>query len=375
MPQPFSIARRGLIGTGLAGLGLAALPGCATIGSAGRTRPSCLPPVHVSEDRLIRSVVGLRPFRPSGFVVRAETLGAKRLVHNYGHGGAGIMLSWGTSRLATNLGLPGHSGPVAVIGAGVVGLTTARLVQEAGFPVTVYAKALPPETTSNIAGGQWYPSFLYDEDSLTPAFEAQLVAAAAYAYRRFQIMIGDDYGVRWMRNYELSDRPFGEGRTDALIASMLPESRALGSGEHPFAQSYARQFTGMIIEPPRFLRAMLRDIQIAGGRIAVRAFRTPGEIANLPETLVFNCTGLGAAELFGDTELMPVRGQLAVLLPQPEVDYAVTAPGLRYMFSRSDGVLLGGTAERGNVSLDPDPVTTARLIAGHRALFGSMRCG
>src|SRR3546814_6204183 len=88
----------------------------------------------------------LRPYRPSGFVILAEALGAKRLVHNYGHGGAGITLSWGTSRLAADLGLQGHAGPVAVIGAGVVGLTTARLVQEAGFSVTIYTAKLPPET-------------------------------------------------------------------------------------------------------------------------------------------------------------------------------------------------------------------------------------
>ena len=102
-------------------------------------------------------MAGLRPYRRQGFVVRAEQLGEKRLVHNYGHGGGGITLSWGTSKLATELGLQGHSGPVAVLGSGVVGLSTARLVQEAGFPVTIYAAALPPDTTSNIAGGQFHP--------------------------------------------------------------------------------------------------------------------------------------------------------------------------------------------------------------------------
>src|SRR3546814_10091943 len=71
------------------------------------------------------------------------------------------------------------------------------LVQEAGFSVTIYTAKLPPETTSNIAGGQWYPSLLYDGDAITPAFEEQLTAAASYAYQRYQIMIGDDYGVRW----------------------------------------------------------------------------------------------------------------------------------------------------------------------------------
>src|SRR5215472_4308698 len=87
-------------------------------------------PVKVSRDRIIREVVGLRPYRPDGFVVSAEKIGTKLLVHNYGHGGAGITLSWGTAQLATAL-VPGEPvSAVAVLGCGGVGLATARLLQE-----------------------------------------------------------------------------------------------------------------------------------------------------------------------------------------------------------------------------------------------------
>src|SRR5215468_3248297 len=154
-----------------------------------------LPPVRVSPEREIRTVVGLRPYRPSGFVVRAERLGDTLIVHNYGHGGSGITLSWGTAHLALEIGAPGHRGAVAVLGCGAVGLATARLLQENGFDVTIYAKALPPETTSNIAGGQWFPAFLSDPQRRTEAFNQQLVAAANYAYRRYQIMVGPRFGV------------------------------------------------------------------------------------------------------------------------------------------------------------------------------------
>src|SRR5450755_1928835 len=60
-------------------------------------------PVKVSRDRIIREVVGLRPYRAEGFVVEAERVGEKLLVHNYGHGGAGITLSWGTASQAVDL--------------------------------------------------------------------------------------------------------------------------------------------------------------------------------------------------------------------------------------------------------------------------------
>ena len=71
--------------------------------AAGRNVERRFAPVKVSRDRLIREVVGLRPYRAEGFVVDAERLGEKLLIHNYGHGGAGITLSWGTASLAVAL--------------------------------------------------------------------------------------------------------------------------------------------------------------------------------------------------------------------------------------------------------------------------------
>src|ERR1044071_9714686 len=103
--------RRGFAAAGSA----AFLSGCASVGARPRTFADCTPlaPVNVDASRVIRTVAGLRPYRASGFVVRREALGDKALVHNYGHGGGGITLSWGSSRLATNLGLQGHSRAVA----------------------------------------------------------------------------------------------------------------------------------------------------------------------------------------------------------------------------------------------------------------------
>ena len=71
------------------------------------------------------------------------------------------------------------------------------------------------------------------------------------------------------------------------------------------------------------------------------------EVRQLPERLVFNCTGLGAKALFNDDELTPVEGQLTFLLPQPEVEYSVVPESL-YMFSRHDGIVLGGTHDEGS---------------------------
>jgi glycine/D-amino acid oxidase-like deaminating enzyme len=93
----------------------------------------------------------------------------------------------------------------------------------------------------------------------------------------------------------------------------------------------------------------------------------------LPEALVFNCTGLGSRDLFGDQLLMPIRGQLAILEPQLEVRYAAQG-SFGYMFPRSDGILLGGTFERGVWDATPQPKDIDGIIADHKRFFAGFRC-
>ena len=367
-----ALDRRSILkASAIAGGGLM-LPACAILPKARAVSAACTPLARVLVDptRVIRTVAGLRPYRPSGFVVRREQLTDKALVHNYGHGGAGITLSWGSSKLAVDLGLQGHQGPVAVIGSGVMGLSTARLVQEAGLPVTIYAKDFPPHTTSNIAGGQISPFGHFREDAVTPEWRRQFQAAMDYSWRRFQIMVGDDYGIRWLPTYEESSRPLH--RSDWMDA-YYPHGRTVPQRDHPFPLENVIGFDTMYVETGRYLRQMVRDIQAAGGKLQRRDFAAPASFADLSETLIFNCTGLGSRLLFGDQELIPVRGQLAILLPQPEVRYAF-AGDAGYMFPRADGILLGGTFERNEWEEVPEPAAIQRIIASHKSFFEGFRC-
>ncbi len=333
-------------------------------------------PVNVARDRVIRTVVGLRPFRPSGFVVRAESLGDKLLVHNYGHGGGGMTLSWGTARLAADLvAESGRSGAAAVIGCGVVGLATARTLQRRGFDVTIYAKDLPPETTSNISGASWFPSSVVNEARRTPAWDAQFERAARIAHRQYQLLIGDEYGVHWREQYFLSDADDDNGRVSwdyAMLRDLFPASRKLKPSENPFPAKHVEVDSMMFIEPSVYLNALLRDFYIAGGRVRRVAFGEPRQLGGLSETVVVNCTGLGARELFSDRELEPVKGQLTALLPQPEVDYAMVSEGL-YMFPRRDGIMLGGTFEHGVETLEVNREAEQRILTGHQRIFSGMR--
>ena len=213
-----------------------------------------LAPVNVSEERIIRIEVGLRPFRPSGFRVEREAFGDKTLVHNYGHGGGGITLSWGTAKLAVDLGFDSSKPQCAVLGCGAVGLATTRLLQERGAQVRIYARELPPNTTSNVAGAQWWPASVYDDERATPAFIAQHTQAARFAFRRYQSLVGGGYGVDWETNYNLSQRPItrypaAEGEP---MREFVVNQRDLDPFEHNFPRPFVRQFDTMMIETPLY---------------------------------------------------------------------------------------------------------------------------
>jgi glycine/D-amino acid oxidase-like deaminating enzyme len=367
--------RRSFLASAFAAGAYAALAGGPTARAAFAAEgepPRRLPPLKVSLDRRIRTVVGLRPFRDEGFVLTNERLGEKVVVHNYGHGGAGVTLSWGVALLAAEQARNLEDKSVAVIGSGAVGLATARVLQRRGKTVTVYARELPPETTSNIAGALWMPTSVYDPRRITPEFMERFKLASRLSNREFQTLVGPEYGVRWVETYTLRANPEPAGWEPAGGAELYPASRYYADARKAFGFPYVRQFSTMLIEPHTYLRALARDFQQAGGRVVVRELKSREEVAALPERVVFNCTGLGARALFGDQGLTPVRGQLEVLLPQPELDYCYLHSSL-YMFPRRDGVILGGTFEHDNYSLDPDAHTGARIVEEHAQVAKGFR--
>ena len=331
----------------------------------------------MAPDRVIRTIVGLRPFRPSGFVVRAEKLDDKTVIHNYGHGGAGITLSWGTAQLAIQEAANIETRQAAVIGCGVVGLSTARLLQQRGYAVTIYTKAMPPDTTSNVAGGLWDPTTVFDHPRVTPEFRRQFAEAGRFAFRRYQSLAGETYGVRWLPVFLLSrDSPRQAPPPESAyseIDPLYPEGKQLAQAEHSFDVRYVYRRDSMLIEPAIYLNALLRDFLTARGEIVVREFAETRDLVTLREPLLFNCTGLGARTLFHDDELTPIRGQLSFLLPQREVDYMTVGPGDIYMFPRRDGILLGGSHDRGNWSLDEDTAIRERILRENAELFNGMK--
>jgi D-amino-acid oxidase len=382
---------------GMASIGFA-LEGCATTtsGAKPQTLPRqarrVLPVVNAAWDRVIRTTIGLRPHRPSGFVLKADKLDAKTLIQNFGHGGSGMSLSWGTASMATDLALPHSERKAAVLGSGVVGLTSARELQRHGFDVTIYAATVPPDTTSNMSLAGWTPtSGLVDNQMRTAAWDAQVRQAAAIAYRRLQLLTGPKYGISWIKQYQPTDNdpsqpnPNQNPNPNPVLPPELQGRRGivLGPGEHPFATRFCFERDEMRIEPSIYLDALMNDFLLWGGKVVIRKFDTPRDIAALSENVIVNCTGLGAKAIFSDPELVPLKGQLVVLIPQAEINYSTSGAGkplppdsgFVHMMPRSDGIVLGGTSIRDNWSMDVEEKDRQRVVDLHIELFNSMRTG
>lgn len=325
---------------------------------------------RISMANVIRVIVGHRPYRAAGFRVESERFNDKTVVHNYGHGGGGISLSWGSSALAVRETRGMTPGDVAVVGSGVMGLTSARLLQDAGWNVTIYTRDVARHTTSNVAAGEWSPFSVHDPEVSSAVFKSQLNWAARIAHHAYTNLGGRDYGIRWIEAYRLSDSPQPDA-DEAELADLFPYQANLGPGEHPFPTTYAHRFVTMQIDPAVLLRRLTRDFQLAGGTFVIREFADRSDVLSLAEPVIFNCTGLGAAKLFHDTGLVPAKGQLVFLPPDLAVDYMtfLGGEGLLYMFPRSDVLLLGGTFKLNDYTTHPEPDETERIVREHQRIF------
>lgn len=334
----------------LGGLGL--LGGCATAGqgaapaTVGFRPPAPLAPIDARPDRIMGITVCLRPFRAAGPRLDAETVGDKLVVHNYGHGGSGWSLGWGSALIAVKTALAGGERDIAVIGCGALGLTAATVAQQAGARVTIYAKERLPDARSARATGVWSPdSRIAVSAAVGAGFPALWEDMARKSFRMHQQYLGlADAPVEWTQRYMLSDAapspgsdPMGFAHYSSRIADLTPRNETLEAGQHPFPTRYARRATLPMFNIAAYGHTLMNDFLVGGGRFELMEFQTPAQLATLKQKVVINCTGYGARALWKDESVVPVRGQIAWLIPQPEVGYGVMYRGVSTV-SRRDGM-------------------------------------
>lgn len=349
----------------LLGIGGLAVSGCATTPAAPSVlRPRFvvppLAPYRMDPSLITRITVCTRPFRAAGPRIEVQTVGDKRVVHNYGHGGSGWSLSWGSAERVRGLALEQGVGPVAVIGCGALGLTAATVLQRAGATVTIYAAERVAQSRSSRATGLWTPdSRIADADRVDANFPALWERMARTSWAAHQTYVGlPGEPVTFQERYALRSSSPTPSRPATVPAPALsptrptpirfaeyadrlndivPRARDLQRSQHPFPVGGARVGPNMQFNIAELGHRLTADFIAEGGRIEQRTFHSPEEFAALAEPVVVNCTGYGARALFRDDSVVPVRGQMAWLPPQPEVRYSVYYDGVG-LISRPDGV-------------------------------------
>jgi glycine/D-amino acid oxidase-like deaminating enzyme len=315
--------RRELLAAAGAAFALSALQGCAVgVRDAARPRPAAkmvFPRLRASTDRITRITVCTRPFRAQGPRLDVEQIGQKSVVHNYGHGGSGWSLSWGSSGIAVQKAMATGERNIAVIGCGALGLTSALLLQRAGAQVTMYAKELPPDVRSSLATGLWTPdSRICFEQYATPSFKQTWQHMARNSFQTYQTMLGlPGTPVEFIDSFTVSDnadtarhhdsasdeRPkFAELQRE-LINDLIPESEEFAPGSHPFDQRYMRRNTLMMFNLTSYSRMLMSDFIANGGKIEIVEFHTPADLAAIRQKTLINATGYGSRALFNDNRL------------------------------------------------------------------------
>lgn len=355
-----------------------------------------LPPIHAEVSRLTRITVCTRPFRAAGPRIEAERIGDKLVVHNYGHGGSGWSLSWGSGMEALALALAGRDPSqtdLAVIGCGALGLTSAILAQRAGVrSVTIYAKDLPAVTRSSNATGSWTPySRIALRSAATPAFADQWekMTRASWSFlEKFTLQtpglveftdryyLSDDTPDAAEQRYIDSD-PIGFVAYGNRIADINPKGGDFGPGSHPFPYNWARRRSELRFNVGPLIQHLTDDFQRNGGKIVLREFHSPTEFAELPQPVILHSTGYGARKLLGDESLTPVRGQIAWLPVQSEVGYGLYIGNLGVL-SRTDGIIVqfngkGDDAGWNDDTELPDPAEAELGIRRIQELYARMK--
>ena len=242
---------------------------------------------------------------------------------------------------------------VIVVGAGVVGLSCAVRLLEAGHRVDVVARDLPLETTSAVAAALWYPYRALPQDRVT--------AWAAASYDAFDALAEDDEtGVRMVPGTEALPEPRADPWWVGAVRG-LERTRVNG-----YADGWT--FTAPVIEMPVYLRWLTVRVAALGGTLTrTNLSRLPG-LDTLAPVLVVNCAGIGSRLLAQDLTVTPVRGQV-VLVAQTGLDrWWLDESGPTYVVPRSSDIVVGGTDDEGDWSRTPDPETAERILARAVAL-------
>jgi D-amino-acid oxidase len=245
------------------------------------------------------------------------------------------------------------SADAVVVGCGVIGLTSAISLREAGVDARIVTAELPPATTSSVAAAIWYPYKAYPED--------RVLSWGRRTYEVFEVLSGlPGSGVLMREGVQMWHQP----APDPWWADAVPHLRRLRQDELPPGYSTGHAFVAPVVEMPVYLSYLMDRFAASGGTVQQRALSSLDEVASEARVIV-NCVGLGARDLVGDASMQPIRGQI-VRVRNPGLERFVldedNPGGDTYIVPRKHDCIIGGTAAEGDWNLEPDPRTAEDIL-------------
>jgi D-amino-acid oxidase len=248
---------------------------------------------------------------------------------------------------------------VVVVGAGVIGLTTAHALTRVGHQVSVLARERHPAVTSSVAGASFRPTMVSTADPFPELLRASRDEVLAWETSGFSSRLG----MHRVTLVEASAHPVPRGHLDVFADVEVLDAQA--GDDIPGGYPHALRYRTWVFDVPVAMAALedhLDDLGVAMIHADLASLHDPA-IRDLRPEVVVNATGVGARDLVGDDDLVPIRGQVVLVDPSlAPPDLAFSADG-NYAYARRDSLLLGGTAEEGVWDRATDPGTVARILA------------
>jgi hypothetical protein len=332
----------------------------------------------LAPDAVLTCKSGARPYREKGIRLEPEYWQNKLIIHDYGHGGSGISLSWGSARVGVEIlereiahGFQPISKEAAILGSGIIGLTTAHLLADRGWQVHVYASQFPPHTTSNIAPGLWSKVLVGGDQSKSQ--QKLLEKVLRLSFKDFKDLAESAHpefnGVSFIDIYTFKEDPPISHLPKGLVPQGIPILAIFDNK----IKKRGMQFQSLLVDTSIYIPDLYEKAKAKGVQFIPMTFQTKEDLAHLKQNILFNCTGLGSAHLFHDPSLIPVAGQLIELKAQEGLNYILAAPpqgGLDlYVIPIHNKIILGGSYEVNVNPQQPNLQLCEQILENAREFF------
>ena len=243
---------------------------------------------------------------------------------------------------------------IAVVGCGVIGLTTAICLVKAGYKLVIVSRDALADTTSAVAAALWYPYHAEPKDkvavwaqtTLSRYREEQSIAEAGIQWQDFSEYLNPEAAIPWW--HETVDGFRWEEKLCDL----------------PFGMRRICYYSVPVVDTSFYLKYLEKELLDLGVQFVKADLSSIDDAFEFGKTVV-NCSGIGAIQLVGDNDLHPARGQAVRIKKKPGhrgVVDLTREPKIAHVFPRISDTIIGGTYEENKFALEPDEIETWAII-------------